>query len=199
MANTSAIWQQTAHTTYQLSSPSCSTRAIQEEEEEGGGGGRGGGGKIVNLPADLSSSGRRLARRRWPGCSLPSEPCARCWLPPPAQWGNPAGAFWTRPRTASAASCRTWRPAVTYTEISHAWQNCQQQQQQQRLIGLLVLYQSSGAVWKSRWPSWALVPNKPTVNQSTSSLILISRQPHRVTSGRITHSKLFWLKKNHFI
>ena len=30
MANTSAIWQQTAHTTYQLSSPSCSTRAIQK-------------------------------------------------------------------------------------------------------------------------------------------------------------------------
>ena len=23
---------------------------------------------------------------------------------------------------------------------------------------------SSGAVWKSRWPSWALVPNKPTVS-----------------------------------
>ena len=23
--------------------------------------------------------------------------------------------------------------------------------------------QSSGAVWKSRWPSWAPVPNKPTV------------------------------------
>ena len=30
MANTSAIWQQAAHTTYQLSSPSCSTRAIQK-------------------------------------------------------------------------------------------------------------------------------------------------------------------------
>ena len=30
MANTSAIWQQTADTTYQLSSPSCSTRAIQK-------------------------------------------------------------------------------------------------------------------------------------------------------------------------
>ena len=30
MANTSAIWQQTAHTTCQLSSPSCSTRAIQK-------------------------------------------------------------------------------------------------------------------------------------------------------------------------
>ena len=29
-ANTSAIWQQAAHTTYQLSSPSCSTRAIQK-------------------------------------------------------------------------------------------------------------------------------------------------------------------------
>ena len=24
--------------------------------------------------------------------------------------------------------------------------------------------QSSGAVWKSRWPSWAPVPNKPTVS-----------------------------------
>ena len=30
MANTSAIWQQAAHTTYQLSSPSCSTRAIHK-------------------------------------------------------------------------------------------------------------------------------------------------------------------------
>ena len=30
MANTSAIWQQAAPTTYQLSSPSCSTRAIQK-------------------------------------------------------------------------------------------------------------------------------------------------------------------------
>ena len=30
MANTSAIWQQAADTTYQLSSPSCSTRAIQK-------------------------------------------------------------------------------------------------------------------------------------------------------------------------
>ena len=29
MANTNAIWQQGAHTTYQLSSPSCSTRVIQ--------------------------------------------------------------------------------------------------------------------------------------------------------------------------
>ena len=28
MANASAIWQRAAHTTYQLSSPSCSTRAI---------------------------------------------------------------------------------------------------------------------------------------------------------------------------
>ena len=30
MASTSAIWQQAEHTTYQLSSPSCSTRAIQK-------------------------------------------------------------------------------------------------------------------------------------------------------------------------
>ena len=30
MANTSAIWQQAAHTTYQLSPPSCSTRDIQK-------------------------------------------------------------------------------------------------------------------------------------------------------------------------
>ena len=30
MANTSAIWQQAAHTTNQLSSPSCSTRAVQK-------------------------------------------------------------------------------------------------------------------------------------------------------------------------
>ena len=31
MANTSAIWQQAAHTTYQLSSPSCSTSDIQKK------------------------------------------------------------------------------------------------------------------------------------------------------------------------
>ena len=30
MANNSAIWQQAAHTTYQLSYPSCSTRAIRK-------------------------------------------------------------------------------------------------------------------------------------------------------------------------
>ena len=30
IANTSAIWQQAAHTTYQPSSPSCSTRATQK-------------------------------------------------------------------------------------------------------------------------------------------------------------------------
>ena len=30
MSNANAIWQQAAHTTYQLSSPSCSTRAIQK-------------------------------------------------------------------------------------------------------------------------------------------------------------------------
>ena len=30
MENNSAIWQEIAHTTYQLSSPSCSTRAIQK-------------------------------------------------------------------------------------------------------------------------------------------------------------------------
>ena len=30
MANTSAIWQQASHTTYQLPFPSCSTRAIQK-------------------------------------------------------------------------------------------------------------------------------------------------------------------------
>ena len=34
MANTSAIWQQDANTTsYQLSSPSCSTRAIQKKKK----------------------------------------------------------------------------------------------------------------------------------------------------------------------
>ena len=30
MANTSGVWQKAAHTTYQLSSPYCSTRAIQK-------------------------------------------------------------------------------------------------------------------------------------------------------------------------
>ena len=35
MANTSAIWQHAARTTYQLSSPSCSTRAIQKSSSSG--------------------------------------------------------------------------------------------------------------------------------------------------------------------
>ena len=30
MANTSAIWQRAAHTTYQLSSPSCSTGVLSK-------------------------------------------------------------------------------------------------------------------------------------------------------------------------
>ena len=30
--------------------------------------------------------------------------------------------------------------------------------------GDTLINQSSGAVWKSRWPSWAPVPNKPTVS-----------------------------------
>ena len=34
MANTSAMWQQIAHTTYQLSSPCCSTRAIQKKKKK---------------------------------------------------------------------------------------------------------------------------------------------------------------------
>ena len=32
------------------------------------------------------------------------------------------------------------------------------------LFILLLTWQSSEAVWKSRWPSWAPVPNKPTVS-----------------------------------
>ena len=32
MANTSAMWQQIAHTTYQLSSPCCSTRATHTQK-----------------------------------------------------------------------------------------------------------------------------------------------------------------------
>jgi len=31
MANTGAIWKQAVHTTYQLLSPSCSTRAIRKK------------------------------------------------------------------------------------------------------------------------------------------------------------------------
>ena len=34
MANTSAIWQQAAHTTYQLPFPSCSTGAIQKKKKK---------------------------------------------------------------------------------------------------------------------------------------------------------------------
>ena len=34
MANTSAIWQQAAHTTYQLSPPSCSIRATQKSPRQ---------------------------------------------------------------------------------------------------------------------------------------------------------------------
>ena len=32
------------------------------------------------------------------------------------------------------------------------------------------LSQSSGAVWKSRWPSWVPVPNKPTVSVDVKQL-----------------------------
>ena len=34
MANISAIWQQTAHTTYQLSSPSCSTKPYKKTKNK---------------------------------------------------------------------------------------------------------------------------------------------------------------------
>ena len=37
-------------------------------------------------------------------------------------------------------------------------------QSSQRLTSSVFLFQSSGAVCKSRWPSWAPVPNKPTVS-----------------------------------
>ena len=33
--------------------------------------------------------------------------------------------------------------------------------------------QSSGAVWKSRWPSWAPVPNKPTVSVDVKQHFII--------------------------
>ena len=53
MANTSAICQQTAHTTYQLSSHSCSARAVEKSPTLyenffflGGGGGGGGGQRM---------------------------------------------------------------------------------------------------------------------------------------------------------
>ena len=38
------------------------------------------------------------------------------------------------------------------SRLSKKWRQC------------LPTGQSSGAVWKSRWPSWAPVPNKPTVS-----------------------------------
>ena len=34
----------------------------------------------------------------------------------------------------------------------------------QSIAPATVLSQSSGAVWKSRWPSWALIPHKPMVS-----------------------------------
>ena len=41
--------------------------------------------------------------------------------------------------------------------------------------------QSSGAVWKSRWPSWAPVPNKPTVSVDVKK---------RLSSSPISYSLL---------
>ena len=40
---------------------------------------------------------------------------------------------------------------------------------------------SSGAVWKSRWPSWAPVPNKPTVSAHVTEAAFEPQSRHRVT------------------
>ena len=40
-------------------------------------------------------------------------------------------------------------------------------------------FQSSGAVWKSRWPSWAPVPNKPMVS--------VDIKQHSTNSTKLCH------------
>ena len=61
------------------------------------------------------------------------------------------------------------------------------------------LAQSSGAVWKSRWTSWAAIPNKPTVsvdvkqhfNQRLTSLT--KDRPCNVTKYHYCKGSLVWL------
>ena len=60
------------------------------------------------------------------------------------------------------------------------------------VLSTLQIRASSGAVWKSRWPSWAPVPNKPTVSvdvmhtQPTTDLVTIIANyfliPHMITN-----------------
>ena len=63
----------------------------------------------------------------------------------------------------------------------------------QLIIIIIVKTQSSGAVWKSRWPSWAPVPNKPygfcgrkaTLNNNSQNALL---------KKLVTHVELHALK-----
>ena len=66
--------------------------------------------------------------------------------------------------------------------------------------------QSSGAVWKSRWTSWAPVPNKPTVSvdgkqHSTNNIIMCVDRPwpyvsfpavFRVPFSSVAHLSVDW-------
>ena len=48
-------------------------------------------------------------------------------------------------------------------------------------------FQSSGVVWKSRWPSWAPVPNKPTISVDVKQHTSIVRwRPLAVFPGSTT-------------
>ena len=47
--------------------------------------------------------------------------------------------------------------------------------------------QTSGAVWKSRWPSWAPVPNKPTVSVDVKQHFNINQVTQ--TSGAVWKSR----------
>ena len=52
------------------------------------------------------------------------------------------------------------------------------------------LCQSSGAVWKSRWPSWAPVPNKPKVS--------VDVKQHSTNRHRIQHWTFFGADSKHW-
>ena len=47
--------------------------------------------------------------------------------------------------------------------------------------------QSSGAVWKSRWPSWAPIPNKPTVS--------VDVKQHFNDAIQLKHASTYQVKK----
>ena len=52
-----------------------------------------------------------------------------------------------------------------------------------------VAKQSSGAVWKSRWPSWVPVPNKPTVSADVKQRFNQSRKAFTADRVLLTWSK----------